>query len=106
MKTITLKEFAEIVKKDDVLKEKMLKIAAMKTDDQTDAMIALAAEYGYELEKETPLNNLEEMSDDDLENVAGGIFFGNLFCAALIYIFQMDPNEKCDPNKEKIDYSL
>ncbi len=71
MKTITLEEFAEIAKKDEALKEKMIEIATRAGDTQIDDMIALAAEYGYELEKKLPMD-FEAMSDDDLENVVAG----------------------------------
>ena len=94
MKRITLEEFAEIAKNDEALKEKMIQIAVMQEGSQTDEMIALAAEYGYELEK-SPILDMEELSDDDLENVAGGApYIANLLCKWLAPI--LDDTLQCD----------
>ena len=80
MKTITLEEFSELAKNDETLQKKIIEIAThMGESTQTDEMTALASEYGYELEKRPSLD-MEELSDDDLENVAGG----NAFCEAVL----------------------
>lgn len=90
MKTITLEEFAELAKNDEALKEKIMKIAKHVGGTQTDEMIALAAEYGYELEKRPPLD-MEALDDDDLENVAGGVKY-NDFCIFVCKIFGLGPD--------------
>ena len=97
MKRITLEEFAEIAKNDEALKEKMIQIAVMQEGSQTDEMIALAAEYGYELEK-SPILDMEELSDDDLENVAGGIPIG--LCETVMRIVGMGL-DFCKVHEEK-----
>ncbi len=68
MKSITLEEFVKQAKNDEILKEKIIKIADTGT---TDDIIALAAEQGYELEIK-PSEDMTEMSDEDLEKIAGG----------------------------------
>lgn len=90
MKKITLEEFAELAKNDAELKEKMIQIATRKgvdTGKQTDEMVSLAAEYGYELDK-IQLLDMEELSDEDLENVAGGSGY-NFLCIAFCKLMGM-----------------
>ena len=94
MKTITLEEFAEFAKKDEALKEKIVRIITMKGGTQTDAMIALAAEQGYKLTLEEKIDNLEGLSDDALEAVSGGVKAEpgskNSFCEWIMEFFGYD----------------
>ena len=97
MKTITLEEFAELAKKDEALKEKIMKIATSKGENQIDEMNALAAEQGYKLTLEEKMDGLEEVSDDALDQVAGGIkFFGDAFCVFMMDLFGFDGKDYCD----------
>ena len=93
MKTITLEEFAELAKKDEALKEKIVRIITMR-GTQTDAMIALAAEQGYKLTLEEKIDNLEGLSDDALEAVSGGVKAEpgskNSFCEWIMEFFGYD----------------
>ena len=90
MKPITLKEFADLAKNDEALKEKIVKTAT-RGGNEPDEMIALAAELGYELELEEKNAELEAVSDDALEEVAGGFFFfGMDFCIFMVELFGHD----------------
>ena len=95
MKPITLKEFAALAKNDEALKEKIVKIAT-RGGNEPDEMIALAAELGYELELEEKNAELEAVSDDDLEVIAGGVkekkTSDNPFCEWLMECFGYDIN--------------
>ena len=75
MKQVTLAELAELAKNDKVLEQKILegskKIRGGKS--YSDALKTLASELGYELTLEEKIENLEELSDDTLEEVAGGV---------------------------------
>ncbi len=46
-------------------------------------------EQGYELEKKPPLE-MEALSDDDLENVAGGIELADAFCEFVMWLIMED----------------
>ena len=73
------------------LKEKIMKIATSKGENQIDEMIALIAEQGYELEKKTPLE-MEELSDDDLEKAVGGLDY-EFLCILVLGLFGVAPEE-------------
>jgi predicted ribosomally synthesized peptide with nif11-like leader len=66
-----LKAFQESVKADTTLQEK-LKAAA-----DTDAVIAIAKDAGFVIAAEDLLNTQKELSDEELEGVAGGKIYGN-----------------------------
>ena len=70
MTAVTLKEFVELMKNDEAALQKLKKLA-QEQQLVPEAVTALAAEYGYEITKET-VPDIEQLSDDDLENVAGG----------------------------------
>lgn len=65
MKKIGLQDLAEILKKDSALSEK---VASCSPEDAPRVLKEIAAELGYELESSPKL----AVSDEDLENVAGG----------------------------------
>ena len=89
MKKITLTEFAELAKNDETLKQKMISEAKHFDGGQPDALKNLAAEYGYELEPELP-EDPESLSDDELDNVAGGKPIHKWFYHILLDIFGME----------------
>jgi predicted ribosomally synthesized peptide with nif11-like leader len=64
-----LKAFQEAIKADTTLQEK-LKAAA-----DTDAVIAIAKAAGFVISAEDLLNTQEELSDEELEGVAGGTLY-------------------------------
>ena len=66
-----LKAFQEAFKADTTLQEK-LKAAA-----DTDAVIDIAKDAGFVISAEDLLNTQEELSDEELEGVAGGKIYGN-----------------------------
>ena len=70
-----LKSFLEKVKGDTSLQEK-LKAAA-----DADAVLAIAKEAGFSLSADDLKNAQSELSDDDLEGVAGGSFLITQLCA-------------------------
>lgn len=75
MKTITLKEFAELAKNDETLKEKIIK-CVKPGGGVPQELIDLAADYGYELTEEGIYSTVyedEELSDEELQKVAGGL---------------------------------
>jgi len=65
MKKIGLKEFAEILKADPALSEK---VTACSREEAPRVLSKIAGELGYELEKPP----VAALSDDELGNVAGG----------------------------------
>lgn len=95
MKPITLKEFAELAKNDEALKEKLLK-SVKPGEGGTQELIDLAAEYGYELTEEGIYSILEdeEMSDEELKKIAGGVdpvvFWGTICEAIWVNFFGFD----------------
>ena len=93
MKKVTLAEFAEMMKSDKALQQKMIQaskgIGGGKT--QREALKELGSELGYELVLEENTENLEELSDDALKNVAGGYYFpDNELCIFLVKLFGFD----------------
>ena len=74
MKQVTLAELVEMAKNDKVLEQKILEGSKkIGGGSYSDALKTLAAELGYELSLEEKIENLEELSDDTLEEVAGGV---------------------------------
>lgn len=73
MKSITLKEFAELAKNDEALKEKLIN-SVKPGGGGTQELIDLAADYGYKLTEEGTSSMLEgeELSDGELKKIAGG----------------------------------
>ena len=89
MKKVTLAEFAEMMKSDKALQQKMIEAANnIGGGSYRDALKALASEYGYELELTLPAD-LESLPDDDLEHVAGGWDIFSL-CKAVMEFLGMD----------------
>ena len=74
MKQVTLAELVEMAKNDKVLEQKILEGSKkFGGGSYSDALKTLASELGYELTLEEKIENLEELSDDALEDVAGGV---------------------------------
>ncbi len=74
MKQITLAELAEMVRNDKALEQKIVEASKkFGGGSYSEALKALASELGYELTLEEKIENLEELSDDALEDVAGGV---------------------------------
>ena len=74
MKKVTLAELAELAKNDKALEQKILEATKkFGGGSYSDALKTLASELGYELTLEEKIENLEELSDDTLEEVAGGV---------------------------------
>ena len=63
-----LKAFLEKVKDDAILREK-LKAAA-----DSDAVVAIAKNVGFAISVDDLLNTQSEMSEEELESVAGGYY--------------------------------
>lgn len=86
MKPITLKEFAELAKNDEALKEKLIK-SVKPGGGVPQELISLAAEYGYDLTEEQlykEAKEVEELSAEELTHVAGGFIEKVDLCLALI----------------------
>ena len=96
MKKVTLAELAELARNDKALEQKILEGSKkiQGGESYSDALKTLAAELGYELSLEEKIENLEELSDDTLEDVAGGVEEteerGNPFCKWVMEIFGYD----------------
>ncbi len=96
MKQVTLAELAELAKNDKVLEQKILegskKIRGGKS--YSDALKTLASELGFDLILEEIIENLEEVSDDALDDVAGGVKAteesANPFCKWVIELLGYD----------------
>lgn len=88
MKTITLKEFAELAKNDETLKEKIIK-CVKPGGGAPQELIDLAAEYGYELTEEGVYSMLEdeELSDEELQKIAGGSDYITWLCYVFSDVF-------------------
>ena len=82
MKQVTLAELAEMAKNDKELEQKILEGSKkiQGGESYSDALKTLASELGYELTLEKPLDDLETLSDSDLEQVSGGKKWYNGFC--------------------------
>mgnify|MGYP003863407033 CR=1 FL=1 len=71
--------FMQEVSQDEVLQEKIISLPTDDVDKAIEQGIQIAKEAGFEFTKEQFLeytnsqNNESELSDDDLEQVAGGI---------------------------------
>ena len=95
MKQVTLAGLVQLAKNDKALEQKILE-ASKKIGGELyrDALKTLASELGYELSLEEKIENLEELSDDTLEDVAGGVEEteerGNPFCKWVMEIFGYD----------------
>ncbi len=70
MKTINMKQLAEIIEADDALRSRLR--ACADTDEAAKTARTLAAELGYELEEPARGRKIA-VSDDELGSVAGGI---------------------------------
>ena len=94
MKKVTLAEFMELVKGDKALEEKMIEAAKKIGGGYRESLKALAAELGYDLAMEEVNEDLEALSDDALEEVAGGVRAEkgsyNPFCEWLMEYFGYD----------------
>ena len=66
-----LKAFLKKVESDTSLQEKM------KAAGDADAVIALAKEVGFMISAEDIADASSELSEEDLESVAGGVFSGD-----------------------------
>ncbi len=95
MKKVTLSEFAELAKNDKALEQKILEGSKKFGGSYSDALKTLAAELGYELTLEKPLDDLEMLSDSDLEQVSGGKKWYNDFCIFINNLFGLDGKEAC-----------
>lgn len=99
MKQITLAELAEMTRNDKALEQKIVK-ASKKIrggESYSDALKTLASELGFDLILEEKMDGLEEVSDDALDQVAGGIkFFGDAFCVLMMDLFGYNGKEYCD----------
>ena len=69
MKSINLKEFAEIIEADESLRAQVR--ACADTDQAAETVRRLAAERGYALEEPAP-GGVTALTDDELDAVAGG----------------------------------
>ena len=70
MTAITIRELYELTEKNESLREKLLELE--NKDASPEEIRNLISEYGYEVQK-APVSEMEALSDDDLEDVAGGI---------------------------------
>ena len=96
MKQVTLAELAEMAKNDKVLEQKILEGSKkFGGGSYSDALKTLASELGYELTLEKPLDDLEMISDSDLEQVSGGKKWYNEFCIFINNLFGLDGEEEC-----------
>jgi predicted ribosomally synthesized peptide with nif11-like leader len=93
MKTVTLKEFAELVKNDEQLQGRIKDAVVKREEPLTSEFSRIVAEAGYELKKEEPLD-MEALDDDDLENVAGGVHghYGLELCYLMAKLLGYDPD--------------
>ena len=98
MKQVTLAELAELAKNDKALEQKILE-ASKKFGGglYRDALKTLASELGFDLILDEKMDGLEEVSDDALDQVAGGFkFFGDAFCRFIMELFGYNGKETCD----------
>ena len=68
MEKITMKDFEELISKDEALTAKAKEITG-EGEARKKEIIAFAASLGYELEC---IGNMREITPDEMENVAGG----------------------------------
>ena len=92
MKQITLAELVQLAKNDKELEQKILEGSKkiQGGESYSDALKTLASELGFDLILEEKIDGLEEVSDDALDQVAGGIFFGKDFCIFMMELFGFD----------------
>ena len=96
MKKVTLSEFAELAKNDKALEQNILEGSKkFGGGSYSEALKTLASELGYELTLEKPLDDLEMISDSDLEQVSGGKKWYNEFCIFINNLFGLDGEESC-----------
>ena len=93
MKEITIKEFMELAKKDEELKSKIAEIAAKMSGELTNDLAKVVEESGYKLVKQER-SDMEELSDDEVQHVAGGGYIDYL-CYVFSDVFDFD-SELCD----------
>ena len=97
MKQVTLAELVQLAKNDKELEQKILEGSKKFGGSYRDALKNLASELGFDLILEEKMDGLEEVSDDALDQVAGGIkFFGDAFCRFIMELFGYNGKEKCD----------
>ncbi|MGJ5630510.1 Nif11-like leader peptide family RiPP precursor [Nostoc sp. CALU 1950] len=92
-------EFFQAAAKDEILTEKV------KFATSPSSMIVIAIEYGYEftedellqfeLERRQTQGVLEELSDQQMEAVAGGGIFGICFQTHWTHVGTLDPGRCC-----------
>ena len=96
MTAVTLEEFAEQIKNNEAAVQKLRKLAEER-NLTIETVTALAAEYDYEIIKEI-MPDIEQLSDDDLEDVAGGeeqsTALGNTLCR--LFLWAVGWEEECD----------
>ncbi len=95
MKQVTLAELVEMARNDKALEQKIVEASKkFGGGSYSEALKALASELGYELTLEEKIENLEELSDDALEDVAGGVKATaeseNPFCEWIMEFFGYD----------------
>ena len=74
-----LKAFLEKVKADTSLQEKL------KAASNPDAVVAIAKEAGFSIPAEDLTNAQSELSEEELEGVAGGVFLASvLYCPSYV----------------------
>lgn len=93
-------EFFQAAAQDEVLTEKV-KFAVTPSN-----MIAIAIEYGYEftedellqfeLERRQTQSGLQELSEQQMEAVAGGGIFGICFSTHWTHVGTLDPGRCCN----------
>lgn len=98
MKQVTLAELAELARNDKELEQKIVEASKkFGGGSYSDALKSLASELGFDLILEEKMDGLEEVSDDALDQVAGGIkFFGDAFCVFMMDLFGFNGKEYCD----------
>lgn len=98
MKKVTLAELVEMARNDKALEQKILEGSKkFGGGSYSDALKTLASELGFDLILEEKMDGLEEVSDDALDQVAGGIkFFGDAFCVFMMDLFGFNGKEYCD----------
>ena len=69
-----LKAFLEKLQGDTSLQEKL------KAASDADAVVSIAKEEGFSISVDDLKNAQSELSDEELEGVAGGALSGGLFC--------------------------